>query len=339
MDKIRLDRIFLCIDNSDLSLKASEAALILSRIFGSEVVGLHAYNALMHELAFKIMEPILPSRYQCEEKLHEQRTLHSKLIEDGLKKISLSYLKPIQDSFTEASVRFRSVAREGKNFRVINDLLSEEEGDLVMIGSSGFDSRRDGFIGSVCLRVLRHNDKNFLIIKKGLNFDKPRLVVGLDGSLPAIHALKMTRLFVERFHGELHLIYVFDPLLHREIFGRLKESLVNKEGFSFNTRQQEMIHDEFIDKGLEQVGWKILDRAEKEVSEKSSGSPPITKSVLKGQPYRKICDYASEIEADLIFVGRTGRHFVKETNIGSVAENVVRFSPCSVCVARSMEER
>ena len=66
-------------------------------------------------------------------------------------------------------------------------------------------------------------------------------------------------------------------------------------------------------------------------------SIPIVKKVLEGAAYRKICDYASEIEADLICVGRTGRHFAEGMDIGSVTENVVRYSPCDVLVTRSTE--
>ncbi|RJQ50404.1 MAG: universal stress protein [Nitrospiraceae bacterium] len=348
----KINNIILCFDNSDLSLQASEAALDIAVALGSEVVGVHAYNAFMHEGAFRIMEPTLPEAYQKEEILQKQRTVHSTLINVGMEKISLSYLKPVEDSFQSAGVSFRPKVVEGKNYSVINAVLREEDGDLVMIGSSGFNGNGTGFIGSVCSRVLRNNDKNFLIVRKHIDLRQPKFVVCLDGSSSSINALKMADLFAGKFGAGIHLVYGFDSELHKNLFMRLKESVINREGFSFNSKQQEKIHDEFIDKGLARVGNMILDKAEKEVIDAEHRAQstdigkgwglvgeidraPFVKKVLEGHIYKRICDYASEINADMIFIGRNGRHFSEGMDIGSVTENVVRFAPCSIFVSQS----
>ncbi|MFN3396445.1 MAG: universal stress protein, partial [Thermodesulfovibrionales bacterium] len=291
--------------------------------------------------------------YQKEEILERQRDVHNKLINIGMEKISLSYLRPLKERFTGASIGFRERVREGKNFKAVKEIIEDEKGDLVIMGSHGFNSNGNGFIGSVCLRVLRLVDTNFLIIKKRINFDNPRYVVCLDGSSSAIASLRAARLFAERFNSELHLIYIFDSALHKELFGRLKESVINREGFSFNSKEQERIHDEFIDKGLERVGRMILEKAEREVFSELQNSKaveqqiktqgfglvgdgyPIVKKVMEGHIYKRICDYASEVDADLIFLGRTGRHYTEGIDIGSVTENVLRFAPCSVFISRS----
>lgn len=350
-----LKKILLCFDNSGHSFAASETSLGLAKAFGSEVVGIHGYNAFMHEGAFRIMEPTLPQQYQKEDVLQKQRAVHTRLINVGMEKISLSYLKPLEEMFNAAGVPFRMRVKEGKNFKSVNELLADEGGDLVVIGSSGFNSNGSGFIGSVCLRILRANDRNFLVTKKPLALhSNPIFIVGLDGSSSAISALRAAKLFAMKLGAELHLVYVFDSGLHRDIFERLKDSVINSEGFSFNTKEQEKIHDEFIDKGLARVGNLIIHKAEKEVFGESAGDSlstngwslvgeadpvPRIKKVLAGHIYKKICDYASEVNADLIFVGRTGRHFVEGMDIGSVTENVVRFSPCSVYVAQQEKYR
>lgn len=346
-----LKKIILCFDNSDLSSKASAAALRIAKSFGSEVVGIHGYNVSMHEGAFRLIEPTLPPQYQKEEILQKQRDVHNSLIQAGMQKISLSYLKPHDDSFREAGVKFSSNVRDGKNFKILNEIISDEDGDLVVIGSSGFNSQEKGFIGSVCLRLLRGNDRNSLVVKRDLNLTGLKGVVCLDGSSSAVHALKMAKLFVEQYDAELHLLYVFDSALHRNLFGRLKEAVLQGDGPSFNSKEQERFHDEFIDRGLAKVGQMILDSAEEEVFGVQPKSLPIThewgifdergatlriKKVLEGPIYRTICDYAEGAKADLIFTGRTGRHFTDGIDLGSVAENVVRFSPCSVLVARSI---
>lgn len=347
----KFEKIILCFDNSDSSMIAAEAAIDIASAFNSEVVGVHGYNATMHEGAFRIMEPTLPKQYQKEEILQKQREVHNKLINIGMEKISLSYLRPLRERFDSTSINFRESVKEGKNFRAVTEIIGEEEGDLVIMGSHGFNSNGNGFVGSVCLRVLRSIDTNFLILKNEINFENPRYIVCLDGSSSAIAALRAARLFAERFNAELHLVYVFDSSLHKELFGRLKESVINKEGFSFNSKEQEKIHDEFIDKGLARVGNMILERAEREVFFEAQGSRvkeiadgfglasvetiPLVKKVMEGHIYKRICDYAGEIRADLIFLGRTGRHYTEGIDVGSVTENVLRFAPCSLFIAQS----
>ncbi len=339
-----IKKILLCVDNSELSNVAAGTAITLSRALGSEVVEVHGYNARMHEGAFRIMEPVIPSKYQDEARLNKQRKGHKKLINMGLESISQTYVKPIEELLDEEGISNRSIVREGKNFKVINEVIHEESPDLVIMGSSGFNAAKEGFIGSVCLRVLRDNNRNFFIVKGPVKFRK--LVVCLDGSSSAIDALRTADLLSEQFNAELHLVYVFDVELHRELFRKLKDSVATLEGFNFNSEEQEKIHDEFIDRGLENVGRMIIERAVQEcgitIPDNMEGWGPavqrrVFKKVMAGHIYKTICDYARDIEADLVFTGRTGRHFVDGIDIGSVAENVLRFSPCSVFVTMHRE--
>lgn len=353
MDSI-FKKIILCFDNSDLSMIAAEISINVAEVFDAEVVGIHGYNASMHEGAFRIMEPTLPEKYQKQEILQKQRDVHNKLINIGMEKISLSYLRPLRERFEKTSINFRESVKEGKNFKAVKEIIEDERGDLVIMGSHGFNSNGNGFVGSVCLRVLRSIDTNFLIVKDKVNFDNPRYVVCLDGSSSAIASLKAAYSFAERFNAELHLIYVFDSALHKDLFGRLKESVINREGFSFNSKEQEKIHDEFIDKGLARVGNLILEKAEREVFScqksrraldqqikmqgfglVSESTPLVIKKVLEGHIYKRICDYATEVDADLVFLGRTGRHYAEGIDVGSVSENVLRFAPCSIFISQS----
>ncbi|MFN3396849.1 MAG: universal stress protein, partial [Thermodesulfovibrionales bacterium] len=82
-----IKKIILCYDNSDPSIIATEISISIARAFDSEVIGVHGYNASMHEGAFRIMEPTLPERYQKEEILERQRDVHNKLINIGMEKI------------------------------------------------------------------------------------------------------------------------------------------------------------------------------------------------------------------------------------------------------------
>ena len=56
--------------------------------------------------------------------------------------------------------------------------------------------------------------------------------------------------------------------------------------------------------------------------------------VAIGDPTTKIVDYALEIQADLIVMPSHGRRGVSRFLLGSVAERVVRLSPCPVLILK-----
>ncbi|MBF0488516.1 MAG: universal stress protein [Nitrospirae bacterium] len=352
MDTELISGLILCFDNSELSVRASEAALGLAATLGLPVTGVHAFNASMHEGAFRIMEPTLPARYQKEEILTKQRQSHNTLINVGMERISISYLKPCEELFSSSGVSYKSRIKEGKNFKAITEMIQEiaDKSTVVVLGSAGFNHKETGFVGSVCLRLIRANDMDYLVVKRAINFNIPNIVVCLDGSESSISALRKAKEIAQAYNAQLHLLYVFDTALHRDIFSRLKDSLIEGDGFSFNSKEQEKAHDDFIDIGLEKVGGMILDKAEREALDASQAEimsagwglvsdvsrlKPAIRQVISGSIYKSICDYAASVSAELIFVGRIGRHYADGVDIGSVAENVLRYAPCSVFVSRA----
>ena len=60
--------------------------------------------------------------------------------------------------------------------------------------------------------------------------------------------------------------------------------------------------------------------------------------ILFGAPGRAIADYAKEIKADLILLPSHSGSGASRFLIGSVAERIVRFAPCSVLVTRKTEK-
>lgn len=56
--------------------------------------------------------------------------------------------------------------------------------------------------------------------------------------------------------------------------------------------------------------------------------------VVKGVPFNEIINAATEISVDLIVIGTHGRTGLSHVMLGSVAEKVVRKSPCPVLTVR-----
>ena len=67
------EKIYVPVDNSDLSNQAVKNAVQLGQAFGSKLVGSHVYAAKMHDYRFKQMEYTLPDEYLEETELERQR--------------------------------------------------------------------------------------------------------------------------------------------------------------------------------------------------------------------------------------------------------------------------
>ena len=67
---------------------------------------------------------------------------------------------------------------------------------------------------------------------------------------------------------------------------------------------------------------------------KRSTGVEVEEVLLEGDAAKGLVELASERKADLVVVGGTGVSGLAETVFGSVAQKVVRRSPCSVLVAR-----
>ncbi|WP_319421244.1 universal stress protein [Pleurocapsa sp. FMAR1] len=88
--------------------------------------------------------------------------------------------------------------------------------------------------------------------------------------------------------------------------------------------------------------WNTLDNEQRKQKVKSflgskldeMGYREIQIDVAIGDPSTQIVDYAKEIEADLIVMPSHGRKGVSRFLLGSVAERVVRLSPCPVLVLK-----
>lgn len=63
----------------------------------------------------------------------------------------------------------------------------------------------------------------------------------------------------------------------------------------------------------------------------------VTTAVREGRPAAEICEYARDVDADVLATGTRGRHGENRLLLGSVAERVVRRSPVPVLTVRQLE--
>lgn len=141
------------------------------------------------------------------------------------------------------------------------------------------------------------------------------ILVGVDGSENAEHALQRAIQFATMHEAKLHIAHIIDTRALNTY------ATVN---YSYN----DLITEETVN-ALNDYKTFALDNGVKEVETiVEYGSPRTLMS-------KTIPD---EYAIDLVIVGATGLNAVERMFIGSVSEQIVRQAPCDVIVVRNVHE-
>ena len=138
-----------------------------------------------------------------------------------------------------------------------------------------------------------------------------RILFPTDFSDCAEHALKYAVELGKRFEAKLYLMHVLDT----RIYGHL-EPFANTVWSIYDAKEQAA-------KSIVEI-----------VTEKEQKALHVESSVREGTPFVEIIKFAKEAEIDLIVIGTHGRTGLTHMLMGSVAEKVVRKSPCPVLTIR-----
>ena len=327
-------KIFIPLDNSKYSNYCEELAVSIAKKSNSELVGGHVYAASLHHKRFKEMEVGLPEKYKEESELKKQREYHNSLIGRGLRMISDSYLDSLEKKSKEQNIPFARNIQEGKNYIQLVKDINKNDYDLVIIGVRGLGEVQENAIGSVCERVVRRINTDVLIVKD----DKPlegRVIVTVDGSEQSFRAVEMAADLAVKYNLELEAVSVYDPHYHHVAFNGIAKILSGEMGEVFKSDEQEKLHEDVIDKGLEKIYQGHLESALKKVTE--SGIKLKT-TLLEGKPYDQILKYVDKVKPSLLVLGRTGIHAIDGLDLGSATENILRDAKCNVLITKSRQK-
>jgi len=323
-------KTLICLDNSDWSVAASNAALALASAFNGETAGCHVYAARLHDARFRSMETTLPPQYQKEDELVRQRQVHDSLITKGLQVISDSYLSAFLSMAEGAGVKAVGVSREGRNYAELLKEAAENGYDLVVIGAWGLGTNDGRRIGSVCERLSRRLSVDCLIIKDTRPFLETgsALAAAIDGSPESFAALRAVIALGRAFGCRIHAIAAYDHLYHVHAFRSLAGVLSAEAGRLFRFKEQERLHEEVIDKGLAKLYQGHLDTA---VDIGAAAGVEVTPTLLAGKPADEITRYCASTQTALLALGRRGLHSDgSPIDIGSTAENALREASCNI---------
>ena len=327
-------KIFIPLDNSKYSDYCEELAVSIAKKSNSQLIGGHVYAASLHHKRFKEMEVGLPEKYKEESELKKQREYHNSLIGRGLRMISDSYLDSLERKSKEQNIPFARNIQEGKNYiQLVKDINSNEY-DLVIIGVRGLGEVEENAIGSVCERVVRRINTDVLIVKNERPLEG-RVIVTVDGSEQSFRAVEMASDLAVKYNLELEAVSVYDPHYHHVAFNGIAKILSGEMGEVFKSDEQEKLHEDVIDKGLEKIYQGHLESALKKVTE--SGIKLKT-TLLEGKPYDQILKYIDKVKPSLLVLGRTGIHAIEGLDLGSATENILRNAKCNVLITKSRQK-
>ncbi len=327
------EHLLVAIDNSKYSAQAAAAAVALAQKFEARLTGVHVTNPGLHGYAFRLLEGTLPERYQDERVLEQQRTIHESLIRRGLTLISDSYLEQLRQRAGAAGVACATKVIEGRHYEAQAEEIARGDYQLAVFGHLGLGAGAQSTLGGVVERVARRIRTDLLVVKDSPFRASERhrtILVAVDGSDCSFAALRKALVLAQQFDAQVHAVHVFDPDFHRAVFRELVGVLTAEAAAVFDFERQQALHDDVIDRGLARVGGKLLHDCE--LAAEHAGVPLRT-ALARGKFFEEIVRAAARIDPMLIVVGRLGRHRVASSDLGSTAENVLRFAHCSVLLA------
>ncbi|WP_046743153.1 universal stress protein [Kordia zhangzhouensis] len=230
-----MKKIIVPVDFSKHSEYALEAAAMLARKNGAEILALH-----MLELSNAIISEDDNSK-QAE---------------------AVFYLKLAEQKFTEfldrpflEDVSVTPIVKHFKVFSEVNEIAQDHSVDLIVMGSHGSSGIKELFIGSNTEKVVRHSEIPVLVIKnrpESANFEK--VVFACDFSREAIRPYINASKVFQELGASLHLVYVNLPGTSFQSSAEMEKKVVDfltvADGNIDNLEKVHYINDYSIEKGV-----------------------------------------------------------------------------------------
>ncbi len=214
---------------------------------------------------------------------------------------------------TGVQTKFDTALAHGRPAASLVSQAQRRGSDLLVMGSRGLSDIRGFLLGSVSRYVSVHAPCPTLIVKRPLR-TLGQVVLAVDASK---HSRAACDFLCRYFLDESSRVSVLSVASH---------GLTDMASHVLPaTEVQQLIQPQ-------------IDRAEELVSSyreriMATGCS-VTTQVEVGHPSESILSHAEKVHADLIVVGSRGLEGTERLLLGSVAENVLKYAPCSVLVVR-----
>lgn len=194
----------------------------------------------------------------------------------------------------------------GLPYRVIDDLATSLNADLIVLGATEQEHRHPLGLGSTADRVIRKVSCPVLLVRAASPFPPHRILVPVDFSAGSSASLRYGLGLLGALGGKppaTEVLFVLSP-------GESSVHFTSDQLARFAVDELQR----FVNKHMPHQ------------------SATVTRRVRAGQTAEQILNEIDERHPDLVILGPQGRSGLEKMLIGSVAERVLRQSQCSILV-------
>ena len=181
--------------------------------------------------------------------------------------------------------------------------------NLILLGSRAAQDNGRYKTGSTIENVARYTKQSVFICKNNM---VSKILCGIDGSDASAKALQFAMDLAHRFSASLCIVSAFPSCE------------CNPLGMS----------DHEIKKCEEKSNQEEIKKLDEFLKRFDFSGVTMDKYFIPGVPANVVLDRAEDFNHDLIVVGAKGHSLLHHVLIGSTAEKILRYAPCSLLVVR-----
>ena len=306
MKTLNVQNIVVPIDFSKMSVQAIQTAKQLARRFGASIHLAHVRHLNYAADLVAPAPPMVPFSFMTYEQDAERTAL-----------------KELKEVASECGVSSATcdVLSGAPPFDEICRLAQTIPADLVVMPTHGRTGLKHVFLGSTAERIVQHSSCPVLVMRGSAlqahdrsRFRIKTILVPVDFSNCSRQGLEYAIGFASEFGAKI-------ILLHATYLGYVYSC----EGTAIYD-----IH------ALQEAARKTAERKMRELIQSLNfGAVKVETMLTEGSPVIDICAFAKDHDVDLIITSTHGFTGFTHVLIGSIAEQVLRHSPCSVLVVPS----
>ena len=338
-------KIAVGLDQSDLSLKALQQAILFAKSCGAELKLVHVLvdtEPGAPQFSGYFGGPLYPSINTTV--IESYQTAWNQFVDR-----SQALLDAKVADVRQLGIKVSGSLLYGRPGPKLCDLAQTWNADLLIVGSRGMSGISQLLMGSVSNHVLHHAPCSVLIVHgpgASGSLSKPmardsteqsdhrpqRILVPVDRSELSKNAMETAIALAKLYQADIRLIHIIDgdePGMPPNLIFSDSQYVLQQSDLLFSQYKQEW--NRFIN-----GWWQWLQQC---VDEIEAEGPAAICDVMQGRTGPQICEVAQDWSADLIVMGCRGLSGLKELVVGSVSYYVSHRAPCSVFVARPQPSR
>jgi nucleotide-binding universal stress UspA family protein len=167
-----------------------------------------------------------------------------------------------------------------------------------------------------------------------------RMVLAYDDSIGSKKALQLAKELTGRLSGiKLFVAHVFEEKMRSETVESAERPVEPLPINNFPADGIQVPPLAFEQGSIDKSEHAIITNSSEQAfnnakAELNSLNIETEYSILDGNPAESICEYAKDVDADMIIIGQSGNEGLKRKLLGGVSQKVANNAPCHVIIAK-----